>query len=189
MSRPCTRRAPGSFLSSPTGSARTKPGPPPSEVCPSFASPPRVSAPHSAFCILHSAFPTKVCPSFAFPFPGGPRFVAAVRKARPWTVPFVSYRLGPDKAGPPSEVCPSFASPPRVSAPHSAFCIQHSAFATRVCPSFAPVRVWPGAPRAAPPPTAGRLSPVCMQNTPGVPCGRPGASDMQPRTGLKTGRA
>ena len=29
-----------------------------------------------------------------------PRFVAAVRKAHLWIVPFVSSRLGPDEAGP-----------------------------------------------------------------------------------------
>ena len=31
---------------------------------------------------------------------GGPRFVAAERKARLWFGPFVSHGLGPDEAGP-----------------------------------------------------------------------------------------
>ncbi len=51
--------------------------------------------------------------------PGGPRFVAAGRKARLWGVPLVSFRLGPDEAGP-----SRLEHRPR----HSAFCIQHSAF-------------------------------------------------------------
>ena len=31
---------------------------------------------------------------------GGPRFVAAGRKARLWGVPLGAFRLGPDEAGP-----------------------------------------------------------------------------------------
>lgn len=53
-----------------------------------------------------------------FPARLGPRFVAAVRKARLWLVPLVSYGLGPDEAGPsPARTGPDGVLPPSRSAP------------------------------------------------------------------------
>ena len=64
---------------------------------------------HSAFIIRHCLGGTLAPrPSTAAPL-GGPRFVAAVRKACLWFVPLVSNGLGPDEAGP-SQCGPSTSS-------------------------------------------------------------------------------